>query len=97
MANSETQKISVDDGWSNSKKTSKFFDLSIQTLKIYRKRYWSLGIHYQYLNSRTIRYNLRLIQDWLANFDDPQSHQRGIEVYLASLPSNQTKKRRQSK
>jgi hypothetical protein len=97
MNNSVTQEITSDDGWFNAKKTSRFFDLSVHTLKVYRERHWSLGIHYQYLNSRTIRYNLRLIQDWLANFDDPQSHQRGIEVYLASLPSNQTKKRRQSK
>jgi hypothetical protein len=97
MNNSVTQEILSDEGWFNTKKTSIFFDFSVHTLKVYQKRYWSLGIHYQYLNSRTIRYNLRLIQDWLANFDDPQSHQRGIEVYLASLPYNQTKKRRQSK
>ena len=92
MNNSVTPEILSDEGWFNAEKTSRYFDFSVHTLKVYRKRHWCLGIYYQYLNSRTIRYNLRLIQDWLANFDDPQSHQRGIEAYLASLPSNQANK-----
>ena len=94
MKTSVTQEMPSGDGWSNAEKTSKFFDFSVHTLKVYRKKHWILGIHYQYLNSRTIRYNIKLIQDWLVNLGDPQSHKRGIEVHLASLPSNQSKKRR---
>jgi hypothetical protein len=45
MNNSVTQEITSDDGWFNAKKTSRFFDLSVHTLKVYRERHWSLGIH----------------------------------------------------
>ncbi len=87
------QERSSDDGWSKAKAIAEYFDFSVHTLKLFRKRHWCLGIHYQYLNSRTVRYNLILIEDWLVNLDDPQNHLRGIETYLSSLPSNQPKKR----
>ncbi|MEO0375351.1 MAG: hypothetical protein AAF329_12155 [Cyanobacteria bacterium P01_A01_bin.17] len=49
------------------------------------------GIHWVRVNSRCIRYNLELIQDWLHNRHDPAAHQRAIEIYQASLLSNQRK------
>jgi tRNA(His) 5'-end guanylyltransferase len=49
------------------------------------------GIHWVRMNSRCIRYNLELIKDWLHNRHDPAAHQRAIEIYQASLLSNQRK------
>lgn len=79
--------------WLNKHDAAKLLGISTHTLKIYRKKYWILGIHFQYLNCRTIRYHEGLLRDWFANFSDLQAHQRGIEIYLDSLPSNQKNKR----
>ncbi len=79
--------------WINKHSASALLDISVHTLKSYRILHWQSGIHYQYLNSRTIRYNRELIIDWLANISYPEAHQRAIQAYLASLPSNQTRKR----
>ncbi|WP_228040979.1 hypothetical protein [Nodosilinea sp. LEGE 07088] len=49
------------------------------------------GVHWVRVNSRCIRYNLELIKDWLHNRHDPAAHQRAIEIYQASLLSNQRK------
>lgn len=67
---------------------------STHTLKKLRQRGdWIEGIHYIRQNSRVVRYNLNLCLDWLANRQNPQFHQRAIEDYLSSLPSNQPQKR----
>lgn len=87
----------VSQNWVNKYVASQILGISTHTLKIYRKRHWTLGIHFQYLSSRTIRYHEGLLRDWFANISDPTAHQRAIEIYLASLLSNQTKKRRQSR
>lgn len=79
--------------WINKRAAAKLLGISPHTLKLYRKRHWTLGIHFQYLNSRTIRYHEGLLRDWFANISEPQVHQRAIEVYLGSLLSNQQKKR----
>ncbi|BAZ45415.1 hypothetical protein NIES4102_24370 [Chondrocystis sp. NIES-4102] len=79
--------------WVNKRTAAQLFEISTHTLKLYRQRDWTLGIHYQYLNSRTIRYHEGLLRDWFANISEPQVHQRAIEIYLASLLSNQQKKR----
>jgi hypothetical protein len=79
--------------WINKRTAAEILDISPHTLKLYRKRHWTLGIHFQYLNSRTIRYHEGLIRDWFANISEPQAHQWAIQVYLASLLSNQKKKR----
>ncbi|MEM7554616.1 MAG: hypothetical protein AAF378_11030 [Cyanobacteria bacterium P01_A01_bin.84] len=78
--------------WINKHIAAQILGISTHTLKLYRKRHWTLGIHFQYLNSRTIRYHEGLIRDWFANICDPQAHQWAIQVYLASLLSNQKKK-----
>ena len=83
----------LNQNWVNKNVAAQIAGISTHTLKLYRKRYWTLGIHFQYLNSRTIRYHEGLLRDWVANISDPQAHQRAIEVYLTSLLSNQHKKR----
>ena len=83
----------VSQNWVNKNIAAKILGISTHTLKLYRKKHWTLGIHFQYLNSRTIRYHEGLIRDWFANIADPQAHQWAIQVYLASLLSNQKKKR----
>jgi tRNA(His) 5'-end guanylyltransferase len=64
--------------------------LSGTTLKRYRTEgLWIEGIHWVRLNSRCIRYNLDLIQDWLQNRHDPAAHRRTIQAYQSQLPSYQ--------
>ena len=87
------QKSLPDRNWLNKDAAAKLLGISTHTLKIYRQRHWIVGIHFQYLNSRTIRYHEGLLRDWLANISSPQAHQKAIEAYLASLLSNQPKKR----
>ncbi len=68
--------------------------ISNSTLKRYRTNgKWIEGVHWVRLNSRCVRYNLELIQDWAHNCHDPIAHQRAIQVYQASLLSNQRLKR----
>lgn len=69
--------------------------LSPETLKKYRLRDRTLieGIHWIKLNSRTIRYNLPLLADWLQNRNDSAAHQKAIEHYLTSLACNRAKRR----
>jgi hypothetical protein len=76
-------------------------NLSGTTLKRYRTEgVWIEGIHWVRLNSRCIRYNLEMVQDWAQNRHDPVAHRRAIEAYQAQLLSNQgakkTKKRQNS-
>ncbi len=44
-------------------------------------------------SSRSVLYNAPLLLDFLQNRNDRAAHQRAIENYLASLPSNQSKVR----
>ena len=85
--------LELNQNWVNKNVAAQILGISTHTLKLYRKRYWTLGIHFQYLNSRTIRYHEGLLRDWFANISEPQVHQQAIEVYQASLLSNQPKKR----
>ncbi|MBR8831894.1 MAG: hypothetical protein N5P05_002609 [Chroococcopsis gigantea SAG 12.99] len=78
--------------FANKSEASQYLKLSGTTLKRYRLQGLLVeGIHWVRLNSRCIRYNLDLIQDWLHNRHDPVAHQRAIEIYQASLLSNQKK------
>ncbi len=54
MKNLIAQKSVIDSNWVNPKGAAKILGISTHTLTIYRKRHWILGIHFQYLNSRTI-------------------------------------------
>ena len=93
MLISTVQESLGNDSWLNKHSAAKMLGISIHTLKAYRKKYWHVGIHFQYLSSRAIRYHKGLLLDWYANRSYPQAHQRAIETYLASLLSNQIRKR----
>jgi hypothetical protein len=47
------------------------------------------GVHWVYLNSRSVLYNAILITDWVANRHNPAIHTIAISNYLATLPSSQ--------
>ncbi|NMF85818.1 hypothetical protein, partial [Nodosilinea sp. P-1105] len=57
---------------------------------------WIEGIHWVRINSRCVRYNLELIQDWLHNRENPAAHLQAIETYQKGLLSNQPQSRRKS-
>jgi hypothetical protein len=81
--------------FSDKWQTAKRLRLSPATLKKYRlKGTWIENVHWVRLNSRCIRYNLDLIEDWIHNQHNPIAHQRAIELHQASLLSNQRKPRR---
>lgn len=76
----------------DKRKATETLSLSGETLKKYRLQgEWIEGIHWVRINSRCVRYNLELIQDWFHNRHDPAAHMRAIEVYQSSLISNQKK------
>lgn len=54
-----------------------------------RSGQWIEGLHYVVDDAGDRLYNLTLIADWVATLGDPTAHQRAIESYLLSLPSNQ--------
>ena len=83
----------INGNWLTKHDAAKLLGVSTHTLKSYRQKHWILGIHFQYLNSRTIRYHEGLLRDWFANISYPLVHNQAIEVYSASLLSNQPKKR----
>jgi CHAD domain-containing protein len=69
-------------------------NLSGTTLKRYRTEGILIeGIHWVRINSRCIRYNLEMLQDWLQNRHDPAAHWRNIEAYHAQLLNNQSGKK----
>ncbi|MBD2060601.1 hypothetical protein H6F88_32165 [Oculatella sp. FACHB-28] len=81
----------------DKQKASATLSLSGETLKRYRLQgEWIEGIHWVRINSRCVRYNLELIQDWFHNRHDPKAHMRAIEVYQSSLLSNQKKSTRKT-
>lgn len=69
--------------------------VSERTLARYRALYWYVGIHFFQPVQHTT-YNKELIEDWLVNRHDQPAHQRAIDAYLATLPSNQPKRKRAS-
>jgi hypothetical protein len=50
------------------------------------------GIHWQH-DSGEVVYHADLLKDWYRHRGDPIAHQRTIAHFLATLPSNQAKKR----
>jgi tRNA(His) 5'-end guanylyltransferase len=76
--------------FANKQTAKERLNLSFTTLKKYRlDGTWIEGTHWVRVNSRCILYNLELLQDWLHNRHDPIAHYRAIDLYHASLPSNQ--------
>ncbi len=73
------------------------FGVSWTTQKAYRLNgTWLENIHWVRINSRLVRYNLQLLEDWFSNQGDPLAHGRAIEFYQANLMSNAKKKSRHS-
>lgn len=61
-------------------------ELSESTLKRYRLNGELIqGVHWERINSRSIRYRSPLIEHWAQNRHDPIAHLREIEVYERSL------------
>lgn len=78
----------------NKHEAARILGVSPETLKKYRQRGKLIeGIHYYRWNSRTIRYNSALLKDWAVNRNDSAALNRGIEAFLKSLLSNQSKRR----
>ncbi|MGA7934970.1 MAG: hypothetical protein WCA35_15595 [Kovacikia sp.] len=62
-----------------------------------KKRYQGIlleGVHYIRIGEhKGILYNRPLIIDWMINRRFPNVHQRAIDNFLASLPSNQPRRK----
>ena len=69
--------------------------LSVETLKKLRLAGQLIeGVHWVAFSKRCVRYNQELLEDWAATRTSPEQHQRAVDAYLESLPSNQSKQRR---
>ena len=80
----------------NKRDAEKLTGFSCETLKKWRLSGKLIeGIHWIRVGTsdRVVRYNSALLIDFLQNHQEPYVHQRAIEFYLASLPSNQTRKK----
>lgn len=84
--------------WVDKYTAAKIIGLSVHTLKKLRSETARSenrlveGIHYIRYGGYCIRYNSELLRDFAATRFDPEAHQRAIELYLASLPSNQPRR-----
>jgi predicted DNA-binding transcriptional regulator YafY len=65
--------------------------ISRRTLSRYCAELWYLGIHYC-KHVQKILYNRELLEDWMVNRHEWGVHLRAIELYQASLPSNQKRR-----
>jgi len=97
--NNLTSQVAFDQNvfrFANKHEIAELTGLSHETLKRYRlDQKWIEGIHWVRLNPRTVRYNVRLILDWMQNAHNPKSHIRAIETYIRSLPSHERDLKRQ--
>lgn len=84
--------------WLDKHNAAKVIGLSIHTLKKLRSEKAREadrlieGIHFVRYGEYCVRYNADLLRDYAATRSDPEAHKRAIELYLASLPSNQPKR-----
>lgn len=79
----------------NSRRAAELLDISTDTLDRYRQSKdvgWIQGIHWFQLPGGEYRYNRELLEDWLANLHDPESHHRAIALFQQSLLSNRRKR-----
>jgi hypothetical protein len=79
--------------WIGKAEVRELLQVSERTLARYRSDHLMIGIHYTKLSEQKILYNRELILDWLANKHDWITHLRAIELYQASLPSNQKRRK----
>ena len=78
--------------WIGKKEIKEFLQISERTLARYRADYWYIGIHYTKPVQKVL-YNRELVEDWMVNRHDWGTHTRAIELYQASLPSNQKRRK----
>ncbi len=66
------------------------FDYSRDTLQLWEEQgHLKEGIHFVRFNGGSRRYNVALMEDLMVNWSDFSTHQKAIDNYLNSLPSNQ--------
>lgn len=86
------------DVWVDKHIGAKIVGLSVHTLKKLRSEKAREadrlieGIHFIRYGSHCVRYNAELLRNYAATRSDPEAHKRAIDLYLASLPSNQPKR-----
>lgn len=84
--------------WIDKHIAARIIGLSVHTLKKLRSENAREadrlieGVHFIRYGSHCVRYNAELLRDYAATRSDPEAHKRAIELYLASLPSNQPKR-----
>jgi hypothetical protein len=84
--------------WIDKYIAAKILGLSVHTIKKLRSEKTREqdrlieGIHFVRYGGYCVRYNADLLKDYAATRSDPKAHKRAIQVYLASLPSNQPKR-----
>jgi hypothetical protein len=98
MSQNNSQKHLETQVWIDKHDAAKIIGLSIHTLKKLRSEKARgsdrliEGIHFVRYGGYCIRYHSELLKDYAATRCDPEAHKRAIEIYLASLPSNQPKR-----
>lgn len=79
--------------WCDKHEAAKITGLSPLTLRDWRLSGKLIeGIHWIKLGARCVRYNVSLLRDYMATYENPEHHQRAVHNYLTSLPSNHAKK-----
>jgi hypothetical protein len=69
--------------WLNKHDAAKLLGMSWQTLKnLHSSGELIEGVHYVVLNSRNIRYNKTMLEDWMRHRATPTIHHIKIEEYL---------------
>lgn len=78
--------------YADTRNTAAFCGLSASTLKRLRlSGQLAEGVHWSRVGGK-ILFHLPLLRDWLAHQGDPAAHDRAIQNFLATLPSNQRKR-----
>ncbi len=68
--------------------------LSAETLKTYRLDGRLIeGIHWVSFNSRCVRFNLELLENWVKTRGCPEQHQKAIDAHVAALSDNDGSKK----
>jgi hypothetical protein len=79
--------------WITKKEACALLKVSGRTLARYRDETLMDRIHFSRISKQKILYNQELLLDWIPNRYDWATHLRAIELYQASLASNQRRKR----
>lgn len=98
MVQEITKSHQISGDWIDKHVAARSLGLSVHTLKKLRGEKSREadrlieGVHFVRYGSHCVRYNAELLRDYAATRSDPEAHKRAIELYLASLPSNQPKR-----